>query len=140
MRANERAGLCFLVISYPEPAVRPTVSGRNVQPEGQVARWRPCADVFTLHVACCALTRSRNAPFFFLGAISDQRASPFGSAPSGSAPGSSYFAGVFVAGGLLPWALTTLGLSIFLAPTGRAEAANGRIGSSLSVFSQICFT
>lgn len=50
------------------------------------------------------------------------------------------FAGAFFAGGFLPWALTTLGLSIFFAPAGRAEASNGKIGPSSRVFSKICFT
>jgi hypothetical protein len=50
------------------------------------------------------------------------------------------FAGAFFAGGFLPWALTTLGLSIFFAPAGRAETSNGKIGPSSRVFSKICFT
>ena len=50
------------------------------------------------------------------------------------------FAGAFFAGGFLPWALTTLGLSIFFAPAGSAAASNGKIGPSSRVLSKICLT
>jgi len=54
--------------------------------------------------------------------------------------GGYFVAGAFLAGGFLPWALTTLGLSIFLAPAGRAAGSKGRTGPSASTLSRTCFT
>ena len=57
-----------------------------------------------------------------------------------SAHGAYFLAGAFLAGGFLPWALTTLGLSIFLEPEGRVAWSKARTGPSSRTLRRTCFT
>jgi hypothetical protein len=42
--------------------------------------------------------------------------------------------------GVLPWALTTLGRSIFLEPAGRVAWSKGRMGLSSRTLSRMAYT